>query len=89
MADVMPGHDLEGDAGGAQRGGLLAASCEDERVAALEAHDGAAGVAAAVLDEEGVDLVLGRARTPGALPTEIRSAVAGARSSSDATDSRS
>ena len=33
------GHDLEGDAGGAQRQRLLAAAAEHERVAALQAHD--------------------------------------------------
>ena len=36
---MTPGHDLEGDAGLAQRLRLLAAAAEDERVAALEAHD--------------------------------------------------
>ena len=34
-----PGHDLERHAGVGQRERLLAAAAEDERVAALEAHD--------------------------------------------------
>ena len=36
------GHDLERDAAGAERLGLLTAATEHERVAALEAHDGLA-----------------------------------------------
>ena len=42
MALVMPGHDLERDAGGGERLGLLAAPPEHERVAALQPHDRAA-----------------------------------------------
>ena len=53
-----PGHDLVGDAGLAQRLRLLAAAAEDERVAALEAHDERAR--AAVLDQRLRRLVLGQ-----------------------------
>ena len=51
------GHDLERNAGVGQRFGLFAAAAEDERIAALEAHDGEA--AARALDQHGADLVLG------------------------------
>ena len=50
------GHDLEGDAGVAQRLRLLAAAAEDERVAALQPDDALA--LAGLLDEQGVDRVL-------------------------------
>ena len=53
----MPGHDLERHAGGGEGLRLLAATAEDERVAALEAHDEAPREP--VLDETGVDLLLG------------------------------
>ena len=46
-------HDFERDAGAAQHPQFLAAAAEDERVAALEAHDRAA--AARVFDQQGVD----------------------------------
>ncbi len=52
------GHDLEGDAGGAQRLRLLAAAAEHERVAALQAHDGPAGPRACSTSSA-VGLVLG------------------------------
>ena len=42
MADVIPGHDLERHAGLGEGRRLLAAAGEHERVATLEAHDGAA-----------------------------------------------
>ena len=61
------GHDLERDAGGGERLGLLAAPAEHERVAALQTHDGAA--APAVLDEQRVDRRPGRSRPrPGPCP---------------------
>ena len=50
------GHDLDGDAFGAQRIELLAATAEDERIAALEANHRLAGLGA--LDQQRVDLVL-------------------------------
>ena len=49
-------HDLEGDARGRQRLGLLAPAAEHEGVASLEAYDPAAG--AAELHEQGVEVVL-------------------------------
>ena len=57
-ADDDAGHDLEGDAGGGERQGLLAAATEHERVAALEAHDaggrrGRAGRAASLISSCG------------------------------------
>ena len=51
------GHDLERDAGGREGLRLLAAAPEDERVAALEPHHETAREA--MLDEAGVDLLLG------------------------------
>ena len=62
------GHDLERDAGLAQHQRLLAAAPEHERVAALEAHDAAAG--ARVLDQQPVDLVLRHLR-PAALLADV------------------
>ena len=50
------GHDLEGDAGLAQRRHFLAGAPEDERIAGLQPHDAAAGRGLA--HEERVDLVL-------------------------------
>src|SRR5205085_6593654 len=46
------GNDLERDAGGGQRLGLLTAPAEDERIAALEPHHEAS--AAGVAEEEGI-----------------------------------
>ena len=51
------GDDLERDAGGGQRLGLLAAAAEDERVAALEPDDAAPRLRA--LDHQRLDLRLG------------------------------
>jgi hypothetical protein len=53
-------HDLEGHAHPGQGLGLLAAATEDERIAALEADSRATG--ACLLDEQGVDLLLGQGR---------------------------
>ncbi len=50
------GHDDEGHARVDQRLGLFAAAAEDERIAALEAHDDLAPPGS--LDEERVDLLL-------------------------------
>lgn len=52
-----PGHDLHGYAVGPARGDLLPTATEEEAVAALEPHDIAS--AARLLDQQGVDLVLG------------------------------
>jgi hypothetical protein len=56
IALVMPGHDLEGDAGGAGTLRLPRTAPEHERVAALQAHDleGRRGR----VDEQRVDLLL-------------------------------
>ena len=50
------GNDLAGNARGGQRLDLLAATAEDERVSAFQAHD--AVPAARIADEHGVDLRL-------------------------------
>ena len=52
--------DLEGDAGLRQREGLLAASAEEEGVAAFETHDQGAGLRPIYQDV--VDLVLAHSR---------------------------
>ena len=61
------GHHLEGDARLHQLLGLLAAAAEDVRVAALQAGHALAG--AGLVDDELVDLVLGRVWSPPFLPT--------------------
>ena len=60
-----PGHDLEGDLGGDERLGLLAAAAEDERVAALQPHDARPGAGA--VDEQVLDLALLDRRVAGLL----------------------
>ena len=50
------GHDLDGDARLAQRIELLAATAEDERIAALEPDHGLAGAGA--VDQQRVDVLL-------------------------------
>ena len=56
MALVMPGHDLDVDAGVPAERELLAAAAEDVRVAALEPHDALA--LAGEVHEQRVDRVL-------------------------------
>ena len=58
-------HHLVVDTGGVERLGLLGAAPEDERIAALEAHDELARQA--VLDEAGVGLRLRHRDLPGRL----------------------
>ena len=65
IALVTPGTTSKGTPRGRQGLGLLAPAAEDERVAALQAHDPPA--AAAVLDERRVDLVLGHRGAAGGL----------------------
>jgi hypothetical protein len=57
---------LERDARGRQGGRFLTAAGEDERIAALEAHD--RGARAAPRHEQGVDVVLGEADVTRRLP---------------------
>ncbi len=59
------GDDAEGDAGGRQGVGLLAAAAEDQRVPALEPDHDLPG--SALLDKQGADLLLAKPRGPGAL----------------------
>ena len=66
---MTPGTISYGDAGRAQRLRLLAAAAEEQRIAALEAHDG--GAAAAVLDQLLRRLVLRQRDAPGCLPASI------------------
>ncbi len=61
----MPGTTSNGTPAADERLGLLAAAAEHERVAALEADDEPAREA--VLDEAGIDLVLGHRVVVGAL----------------------
>ena len=69
-------HDLEGDAGLAQRRHLLAGAAEDERVAGLQPHDAAA--CRGLAHQQRVDLVLRGGMAPLRLPTSMRSRVAAA-----------
>ena len=66
------GHDLELDAGRAQRLGLLAAAAEDERVAALQPHD--PRPARACSTSSAVVSSCGTCSPPPTLPTSISSA---------------
>ena len=71
-------HDLEGNSRRRQRLGLLAAAAEDERVAALEAHDAMAR--ASVFDEDAIDFrLIGAALLAAFLAGEDTLGEAGAR----------
>ena len=65
MAEVMPGTTSKGTPAASERGGLLAAPGEHERIAALEPHHRLAGPAP--LDQQRVDVVLGHRGAAGRL----------------------
>ena len=80
--------DLEGDAGLRQRECLLAASAEEEGVAALKTQDQGPGLCP--VNQDAVDLVLGDGRVwPRDFPTSTSSAYSEALSSSLESTSRS